>query len=136
MLQRKTIAIRTFGKILVEVDSAARKTLCAAIRILTFCDARWIAASPNLLLRTNQGFDVEYCEDLWFHDVFLISECVAREQFLSLWINPYLAKLLASASSDLAVDASIEGNVAGGYPPGKVFRDSKLATLPATFGWR
>ncbi|SRR6266566_3361788 len=62
-----------FRKVLVEVNSAAGKTLRAAIRILTFCFARRLPARPNLLLRSNPCFDVEYCDNPWFHDVFLIS---------------------------------------------------------------
>ena len=65
--------MRTSSKALVEVDSAAVKTLRAAIGTLTFCSARWIVASPNLLLLANRCLYVEYCDDLWFHDVFLVA---------------------------------------------------------------
>lgn len=76
MLQRITAAIRTFGKVLIEVDSAAHKTLRATIGIRTFCFARWTAARLNPLLCANQCFYAAYYDHLWFHDVFLVSRCL------------------------------------------------------------
>ena len=73
MLQRVAVAVRAFRKVLIEVNSAADKTLRTAIRILTFRFARWLPASPNLLVRSNQSCDLEYCENPWLHDAFLIS---------------------------------------------------------------
>jgi hypothetical protein len=75
--------MRTSRKDLVEVDSAAVKTLRAAIRSDIFCLARWMAAKLNPLLCANQRFYVAYYDNLWFHDVFLVSWSVGPEQFRS-----------------------------------------------------
>lgn len=65
--------MRTSRKDLVKVDSAAVKTLRAAIRGHKLCFARWMAVRPNPLLCANQCFYVAYYDNLWFHDVFLVS---------------------------------------------------------------
>lgn len=81
MLQRLTVAVRTFGKVLVEVDSAADEALRAAIRILTFCFARWFPTSAHLFLRAKQCLHIAYCDNLWFHGVPLVSYGVGRDNF-------------------------------------------------------
>ena len=65
--------MRTSRKDLVEVDSAAAKTLRAAIKSDIFCLARKMAARLNPLLCVNHCFYVAYYDNLWFHDIILIS---------------------------------------------------------------